>query len=227
MPGARKRHRHRARRLQRQLYALGGVAGVGRAASSTFGPAFLRSGMSALLIVCAQRRSSQPVQDRRHAGQHQDSARRRSDRQGEATGLQRAGCDADGPHRSGRPVRARAARRPAADPASFEGMLFHVEKTAEYYVESNGVESPTFKMDVLDLPTVDKLVLEYHFPAYTGLQPRTVDPGGDIAAIKGTEVHLKITPTMATPGGRVVAERERVGCRSRRKPTARSPATSR
>ena len=42
------------------------------------------------------------------------------------------------------------------------------------------------------------------FPAYTGLQPRTVDPGGDIAAIKGTEVRLKITPTMATPGGRVL-----------------------
>ncbi len=62
----------------------------------------------------------------------------------------------------------------------------------------------------VDLPTVDKLVLEYHFPAYTGLEPRTVDPGGDIAAIKGTEVRLKITPTMATPGGRVHAERERV-----------------
>ena len=40
-------------------------------------------------------------------------------------------------------------------------------------------------MDVLDLPTVDKLVLEYHFPAYTGLEPRTVDPGGDIAAHQG------------------------------------------
>ena len=93
---------------------------------------------------------------------------------------------------------------PAADPAAFEGMLFHVEKIADYFVESNGVESPTFKMEVVDLPTVDHLVLEYHFPAYTGLEPRTVDPGGDIAAIKGTEVRLKITPTMATPGGRVL-----------------------
>ena len=77
---------------------------------------------------------------------------------------------------------------PGTEPGAFEGMLFHVEKTAEYYVESNGVKSPTFTIDVVDLPTVDKLVLEYRFPAYTGLEPRTVDPGGDIAAIKGTEV---------------------------------------
>ena len=73
-------------------------------------------------------------------------------------------------------------------PAAFEGMLFHVEKSSDYYVESNGVRSTTFKMEVVDLPTVDQLALEYHFPAYTGLEPRTVDPGGDVAAIKGTDV---------------------------------------
>src|SRR4030095_16634604 len=87
------------------------------------------------------------------------------------------------------------------DSDGFEGVLFHVEKTTEYYVESNGVRSPAFSMTVVDLPTVDRLVLEYHFPAYTGLQPRTVDPGGDVAAVKGTQVRLQITPTSATPGG--------------------------
>ena len=35
-----------------------------------------------------------------------------------------------------------AGRRPGA----FEGMLFHLEKPTEYYVESNGVHSPTFTM---------------------------------------------------------------------------------
>src|SRR5262249_26965810 len=91
-----------------------------------------------------------------------------------------------------------------AEASVFDGMLFHVEKTAEYFVTSNGVESPTFTLEVVDLPTVDKLALEYHFPAYTGLEPRTVDPGGDIAAIKGTDVRLKITATMDAPGGRVL-----------------------
>src|SRR5262249_23478378 len=92
----------------------------------------------------------------------------------------------------------------AADKGTFEGMLFHVEKAMEDYVEANGVRSGTFALEVMDLPTVDKLVLEYRSPAYTGLEPRIVDPGGDIAALKGTEVTVKITPTMATPAGRIL-----------------------
>ncbi len=88
--------------------------------------------------------------------------------------------------------------------AGFEGVLFHIEKATDYYVEANGVRSPMFSMEVVELPTVDHLVLEYHFPAYTGLEPRTIDPGGDVAAIQGTEVRIKVTPTMTTPGGRIL-----------------------
>ena len=41
-----------------------------------------------------------------------------------------------------------------ADPDTFEGMLFHLDKDTEYYVDSNGVRSPTFTLKVVDLPTV-------------------------------------------------------------------------
>ena len=40
------------------------------------------------------------------------------------------------------------------DPGQFEGMLFHLEKQTEYYVESNGVRSEKFSLAVVDLPTV-------------------------------------------------------------------------
>ena len=86
----------------------------------------------------------------------------------------------------------------------FEGVLFHLEKPIEYYVESNGVLSPKFKLEVVDLPTVQQLDLEYRFPAYTGLQPRKVDGGGDVAAIRGTDVLLTVTPTMKAPSGRIL-----------------------
>ena len=46
-----------------------------------FGPAYLRHGLSALLVVYAQRRGVEPVQHRSHARQHEGAARRRSDRQ--------------------------------------------------------------------------------------------------------------------------------------------------
>ena len=50
------------------------------------------------------------------------------------------------------------------------------------------------------MPYVQKLELEYHFPAYTGLEPRKIEDGGDIAVLRGTEVRVKIVPTMATQG---------------------------
>src|SRR5262249_46654662 len=78
----------------------------------------------------------------------------------------------------------------SADGTSFEGMLSPLDKRTEYYVESNGVLSPKSSLDVVDLPTVQQLDLEYHFPAYTNLAPRKVDGGGDVAAIRGTDVQL-------------------------------------
>src|SRR5262245_7452097 len=188
--------------LKRQMYALVGVAGVA-ALIIAFGPAFLRSGMSALLKFASSAEAASPYKIEVTPGN--TKIPRGADQAVKAKLLGFSAPEA------ALMVRLDPAGKfdrvpliPSSDPASFEGMLFHIEKTAEYYVVSNGVESPVFKMDVLDLPTVDKLVLEYQFPEYTGLQPRTVDPGGDIAAIKGTQVRVKITPTMATPGGRVL-----------------------
>ena len=41
------------------------------------------------------------------------------------------------------------------------------------------------------MPYVQKLELEYHFPAYTGLQPRKIEDGGDIAVLRGTEIRVR------------------------------------
>jgi hypothetical protein len=188
--------------LRRQLLTLGGVALVA-ALLLAFGPAFFRSGMFALLKFSSSAEAASPYKIEVKPGNtkiprgadQSVSAKLQGFIAPDATLMVR--MEAGGQFE-------RVPLVPASDPAAFEGMLFHVEKTTEYFVVANGVESPRFTMEVLDLPTVDKLVLEYIFPAYTGLPSRTVDPGGDIAAIKGTEVRLKITPTMATPSGRVL-----------------------
>jgi hypothetical protein len=188
--------------LRRQLYALGGIAAVATLLI-VFGPAFLRSGMSALLIVSRSAEAASPYKievtpgnARVPRGADQNiKAKLLGFSSPEATLMVRTDPQGDFE---------RVPLVTASEPGSFEGMLFHLDKSSDYYVESNGVRSTTFKMDVVDLPTVDKLAVEYHFPAYTGLEPRTVDPGGDIAALKGTDVRLKITPTMSTPGGRVI-----------------------
>ena len=55
---------------------------------------------------------------------------------------------------------------------------------------------------------VEHLDLEDDFPAYTGLPSRTIEFGGDIAAVRGTVVTLRIFPTMLTPGGQLLVDGE-------------------
>ena len=90
----------------------------------------------------------------------------------------------------------------------FEVMLLGISEPTEYFVEATGVRSETFSIDVADLPYVDQMDLTYYFPGYTGLQPRTVRDGGDVAALRGTVVELSIEPTMLTPGGQLLLDGE-------------------
>ena len=73
------------------------------------------------------------------------------------------------------------------------------------------MRSPVHKLNVVELPYAKKIDLEYTYPSYTGLEPRKIEDGGDIAVLEGTDVKLTITPTMATKGGQIVlGEKESV-----------------
>ncbi len=80
-------------------------------------------------------------------------------------------------------------------------MMFDLSSATDYFVEANGVRSDLFRVDVSDLPYVRQIDLEYRFPDYTALSPQTVEDGGDIAALRGTEVALTIHPTVTVAGG--------------------------
>ena len=90
----------------------------------------------------------------------------------------------------------------------FEVLLFDLQESARYFVESIGVQSSTFTLEVIDFPYVERLELEYYFPAYTGLEPRVIQDGGDIAVLEGTEVRLRVITTMGTGGGQFVLDEE-------------------
>ena len=92
----------------------------------------------------------------------------------------------------------------------FELLLLSLDENTDYFVESAGIRSDTHRIEVADLPYVEHLELEYRFPAYTGLATRTVEFGGDIAALRGTVVKLTVFPTMLTPGGQLLIDGEAV-----------------
>ena len=92
------------------------------------------------------------------------------------------------------------------DEGAFEAMLLAVDQETRYFVEAAGVRSPTYTIEVAELPYVDEIEITYRFPSYTGLPPRVVERGGDVAALAGTVVELRISPTIATPGGRLLVD---------------------
>ncbi|MDT5271860.1 MAG: hypothetical protein QOH49_4046 [Acidobacteriota bacterium] len=76
----------------------------------------------------------------------------------------------------------------AKERGEFQFSLLNMQESAEYFVESDGVRSEVFKLEVVDLPFVKQLDLVLNFPAFSRMAAKTIEDGGDVAALKGTVV---------------------------------------
>ena len=90
---------------------------------------------------------------------------------------------------------------PDPEDGVFRHLLLGVPEATDYYVDADGVLSPTFRIEVEDVPYVARIGLTYRYPAHTGLGPREVEDGGDIAAVVGTVVELQVIPTVPAAAG--------------------------
>ena len=172
-----------------------------------FGPAYLRHGVMALLTPMGSAEAASPYQIDVLPG---DATVARGADQAITASLEGFGTDEVTlflRSNSNTPFE-RLPLIPLEEPGLFEVLLFDVQDTTDYFVEALGVQSGTFTLNVVDLPYVERLEHEYFFPAYTGLEPRLVEDGGDIAVLSGTEVRLRAIPTMSTPGGQMVLDEE-------------------
>jgi len=186
--------------LRRYAAALGGVALVALLAL-VLGPAFLRNAMSAMFLLSSDVEAASPYRIEVKPGNI--TVPKGADQTVSAKLL---GFDSED-------VTLRVQRTPGGpfeslplvrnENGTFDGMIFDVNALATYQVIGDRVQSPLYKLTVVDVPYVQRLELEYHFPAYTGLEPEKIEDGGDIAVLRGTEVRLKIFPTMKSKGGRI------------------------
>jgi len=78
------------------------------------------------------------------------------------------------------------AMEPAKAKTDYRHSIFNIQDSIEYFVESNGVRSETYKLTVVDLPFVKQLDITLNFPGFSHLPSKTTEDGGDIAALKGT-----------------------------------------
>lgn len=78
--------------------------------------------------------------------------------------------------------------------AEFRTTLADIRSGLSYSVEVGDASSPTYKVSVVERPFVTSIRLDYRFPRYSGLLPRTVDENnGDITALRGTNVAVTVT----------------------------------
>ncbi|MGH7718428.1 MAG: DUF4175 family protein, partial [Gemmatimonadaceae bacterium] len=190
--------------LLRTSGALAAVVVVG-AAIVALGPAFLRQGARLLLVPWREAEAATPyaigVEPGNatipRGGDQKVTARLRGFGSDEVEIVVRRDS-------TGEPER--VAMSAGADSGEFVFRLFDIDERTEYFVESNGIRSPVYRIDVVALPYVQRIDLEYRFPAYTGMAPQIVENGGDIAALRGTTVIVRATPTMPVRAGHIVIE---------------------
>ena len=172
-----------------------------------FGPDYLRHGISALLLPAGNVEAASPYRIEVSPG---DATVARGADQTVTARL--VGFDAESVNLFMRAGASDQFERlplvPVEETDQFEVLLFDLRNGTDYFVEAAGVESSRFTLDVVDLPYVDRLELEYVFPAYTGLDPQLVESGGDIAVLKDTEVRLRVFSTLATEAGELVLDED-------------------
>ncbi|MFH1502265.1 MAG: DUF4175 family protein [Candidatus Eisenbacteria bacterium] len=79
------------------------------------------------------------------------------------------------------------------DDGSYAATLRAIRAPLDYSVSAGDAVSPTYGVTLVERPFVTGIRLEYEFPPYSGLLPRTVDENtGDVTALAGTRVGLRV-----------------------------------
>jgi len=190
-------------RLYRGTGALVGLT-VAALAIALLGPEHLRIGLSALLVPTTDASAVNPYAVSVQPGDV--TIARGSDQMVNAQLSGFAAEDVSVFTRTGPDQTFQRLSMLRAEDGGYEALLLGVDDRTEYFVESTGIRSATFTIDVADLPYVAQMDLTYYFPRYTGLPARTIEDGGDVAALPGTVVEVRVEPTMLTPGGQLLMD---------------------
>jgi hypothetical protein len=109
------------------------------------------------------------------------------------------------------------------DPSgSYAFTLYAVRDGAHYYVTAGRFKSAEHQIQVVDLPSIEKLQLTYDYPNWTGLAQRVEDGGADIRAVAGTSVGREIVTSAPLEGPLLVMMAMARNWRSPARPAAAS-----
>ena len=82
-------------------------------------------------------------------------------------------------------------------------MIFDVNALVSIRSSVTACSRQVHKLTVVEVHVRPASRARYSLPGLHGLEPEKIEDGGDIAVLRGTEVRLKIFPTMKSKGGRI------------------------
>ncbi|MFH1572804.1 MAG: hypothetical protein ABIG68_02410, partial [Acidobacteriota bacterium] len=85
-------------------------------------------------------------------------------------------------------------------------LLVDIQSSLSYYVEAGGIRSPSHRITVLPLARVEQIDATYDFPAYSGMKSQTVENEGDISALRGTRVSLRVRLSKPVASARLLLD---------------------
>ncbi len=83
---------------------------------------------------------------------------------------------------------------PSPGASTYEFLFSALANNVEYYVEAGAVQSKHYNLRVIDLPSIKKVRVTYHYPAWTGMKDSVEESvaGVDLRAVEGTEAEVSI-----------------------------------
>ena len=81
-------------------------------------------------------------------------------------------------------------------PPGKQGLDRGFNSSADYWIAQGESQSKQYRIEVLPAASVEVVSLAYKFPDYTGKLPETIEHGGDIKALEGTEVTVAVRSTL-------------------------------
>ncbi len=78
------------------------------------------------------------------------------------------------------------------EPGVFEYTFKRLQEDLEFRLSSNGVSSAYYKLDVIKVPTLINLEMNFDYPGYTGKKEESISGTGNARIPEGTEVIWKI-----------------------------------
>ncbi|MCC7263689.1 MAG: hypothetical protein IT369_14320 [Candidatus Latescibacteria bacterium] len=94
----------------------------------------------------------------------------------------------------------------ALDADSLRYLFKQVQRPFAYQAQAGEGLTPVFQVRVIEPPVVQRLRLEYHYPAYSGLPVRSDEENGDISGLAGTQVLLEVEASQPLASAELVRD---------------------